>query len=414
MKLPIPPSVAFVIAFLLCSSMLVPTLAVWGKAPPPSPAGGKRYQDEIFASYQVQSEVQYGLASGVKLYLDLYTGTGDTATSRPGVVFIHGGGFKMGDKNLRFPVSVCGNLARRGYVAASINYRLTSTLPNDTVYFEAMLRALQDAKAAVRFLRKSGTLYGVDTSQIFVSGSSAGAITALHLAYLDSAHVPGYVNWNNVGGTFEGTSGNPGFSSEVQAVIANWGAIGDTAWITRRDLPVYCVHGTSDSTVYYNLIPAYGPFLYSSKYIIADARQKDITNGLRLFINAGHELNNDTTKQDSAVSDFCAWLSTIVKSTATSVRESPSTVPASISLFQNYPNPFNPSTEIAYVLPSSMRVLLDVYNTLGQRIATLVDQTENPGVHKVTFDAAHRASGVYFYRLRTPEATLTGKMLLSK
>ncbi len=374
----------------------------------------KRYEDEVFQSYQVQSDIRYGQILTTPLYLDLYTGKGDTAKNRPLVIFIHGGGFHMGGKSDNFPQLVCGALARRGYVAASINYRLTSSISNDTAYFEAMLRALHDAKASVRFFRENGTLYGVDTSQIFVTGSSAGSITALHLAYLDSVEVPRYVNWNRVDSSFEGKSGNPGFSSRVQGVVSNWGAIGDTAWIKKGDVPVYCVHGTSDSTIYYNLIPAYGPFLYSSKYIIMAAHEKGITNGLRLFYGAGHELNGDTTKQDSAIHDFSAWLYTILKGPAVSVREDPSLLPSSFALYQNYPNPFNPTTTIAYSVPSKTRVSLEVYGILGQRVVTLVDQTQNAGMYEVRFDASHLASGIYLYRLRAGNVETSRTMLLLK
>lgn len=395
----------FKILFVAC--LLLSTIAAFSQ-------GQKRYQNEIFASYQVQSEIQYGQVLSRPLYLDVYTGTGDTAKNRPLIIFIHGGGFQTGEKTTSFAVLVCGNAARRGYVAASINYRLTTTIIGDTAYFEAMLRALHDAKAAVRYFKKNGAAYGVDTSQIFVTGSSAGSITAIHLAYLDSVEVPRYVNWSRVDSTFEGTSGTPGFSSRVQAVISNWGAIGDTAWMKKGDVPVYCVHGTSDSTVRYNLVPAYGPFLYSSKYIIEAAQHKGIMNGLRLFYGAGHELNNDTTKQDSAIHDFCAWLYTLLKPGTTSVRETTSSLPNPPSLFQNSPNPFNPSTTITYNLPSGMNVLLEVYNVLGQRAAKLVDGVENAGRHDVTFNASNLASGIYFCRLRAGGTVATRKMILAK
>jgi dienelactone hydrolase len=361
--------------------------------------GQQRYRNEIFKSYQVVSDIQFGQVLTKSLYLDLYTGTGDTVKNRPLVIFIHGGGFQTGDKVVPFAKLVCGALARRGYAAASIEYRLTPSPANDTTYFEAMLRALHDAKAAVRFFRKNGTLYGVDTSQIFATGSSAGSITALHLAYLDSAEVPKYVNWSRVDNTFEGTSGNPGFSSRVQGVISNWGAIGDTAWMKKGDPPVYCVHGTSDSTIYYTLVPAYGPFRFSSKYIIMAAQQKGIASGLRLFLNAGHELNNDTTRQDSAISDFSAWLSTILKATTVSVQEEPSLLPTSIALYQNYPNPFNPTTTIAYELPEQAGVSLKVYNALDEEVMTLVTGEQTAGRHTVELNGQTLASGVYFYRL---------------
>jgi len=390
--------------------------------------GQIRYQNEIFESYQTLSNVQFGQVLTQSLYLDVYTGTGDTVKNRPLVIFIHAGGFQTGDKVAGFAKLVCGALARRGYVAASIDYRLTSSIANDTGYFEAMLRALHDAKAAVRFFRKNGTLYGVDTSQIFAAGSSAGSITALHLAYLDSAEVPQYVDWSRVDNTFEGTSGNPGFSSRVQGVISNWGAIGDTAWMKKGDVPVYCVHGTSDSTIFYNLVPAYGPFRFSSKYIITAAQQKGIPDGLRLFIHAGHELNGDTTKQDSAIIDFSAWLSTILKRSAVSVREELFLVPTSIVLEQNYPNPFNPVTTIGFRVPGfglqnpgsdtrdpepgTLHVRLAVYDLLGREVAVLVDERKASGSYEVKFDGNELSSGVYLYRIQAGDFVQTRKLLL--
>jgi dienelactone hydrolase len=373
-----------------------------------------RYRNELFSTYHILSNVQYGQVSSKPLFLDVYTGSGDTVKNRPLVVFIHAGGFQSGDKTSSFAKLVCGALARRGYVAASIDYRLTSAITNDTASFEAMLRALHDAKAAVRFFRKNGTLYGVDTSQIFAAGSSAGSIAALHLAYLDSAEVPGYVNWHNVDTTFEGTSGNPGYSSHVQGVISNWGAIGDTAWIKKGDVPIYCVHGTADSTIYYSLIPAYGPFRYSSKYIFLAARQKGVISGLRLFINAGHELNGDTTKQDSAISDFSAWLSTILKTGTAAVHDKPPIVPAAIALHQNYPNPFNPSTTIRYDLNAQARVTLKLYSMLGQEVMTLVADEQQAGSYVVQLNGQSLASGVYLCRLQAGSVVKTLKLCLMR
>ena len=89
-------------------------------------------------------------------------------------------------------------------------------------------------------------------------------------------------------------------------------------------------------------------------------------------------------------------------------------VPNSYELGQNYPNPFNPSTEISFALPKAGDVTLEVYNVLGQRVATLVDGAMDAGTHYVTFDADMYSSGVYFYRLSTNSFTETKKMLLLK
>jgi hypothetical protein len=73
--------------------------------------------------------------------------------------------------------------------------------------------------------------------------------------------------------------------------------------------------------------------------------------------------------------------------------------PEKIELFQNYPNPFNPSTTIRYALPVRSHVILTIFNTLGQQVATLVNESQDAGYHDVRFDGGGLASGVYFYRM---------------
>ncbi len=94
-------------------------------------------------------------------------------------------------------------------------------------------------------------------------------------------------------------------------------------------------------------------------------------------------------------------------------------VPADYKLRQNYPNPFNPTTTINYDLPKSSAVTLDVYNIVGQRVRTLVNSVQEAGKWSVQWNGTdnagvHVASGIYFYRLETPNAALTQKMVLLK
>jgi len=91
-----------------------------------------------------------------------------------------------------------------------------------------------------------------------------------------------------------------------------------------------------------------------------------------------------------------------------------SAIPRKFSLNQNYPNPFNPSTTIDFALPKSEFVDLSVYNTLGQKVITLVNGNRNAGTYTVQFDASDLASGWYIYRLQTESNVMTKKMLLIK
>ncbi|MGQ9853583.1 MAG: S8 family serine peptidase [Candidatus Oleimicrobiaceae bacterium] len=93
------------------------------------------------------------------------------------------------------------------------------------------------------------------------------------------------------------------------------------------------------------------------------------------------------------------------------------TLPSSYALHQNHPNPFNPATEIAFALPVATRVKLQVFNLLGQHVATLVDGHLPAGLHRCQWSAADKEgrrlpSGVYVYRLQTPDYQATRKMIL--
>ena len=96
-----------------------------------------------------------------------------------------------------------------------------------------------------------------------------------------------------------------------------------------------------------------------------------------------------------------------------------STIPSDYKLEQNYPNPFNPSTMINYDLPKAGIVKVEIYNIVGQRMKTLVNEMQTVGKWSVQWNGTdhagmHVASGIYFYRLETPNAVLTQKMVLLK
>ena len=87
-------------------------------------------------------------------------------------------------------------------------------------------------------------------------------------------------------------------------------------------------------------------------------------------------------------------------------------VPTVYSLDQNYPNPFNPATTISYAVPHQSRVKLAVYSILGQEVAVLVDDVQQPGYYRIRFDANRLATGTYFYRLQADNFVETKKLLV--
>ena len=204
-------------------------------------SGNGRYLQEIFPTVSTTPNLTYGQSTtytGVSqpLLLDLYQPSGDMIPLRPAIVWIHGGYFISGDKTDSNLVKLATRFAKRGYVTVSINYRLrnqtTSTIDTPSAANDAM----EDAQAAVRWLRKNASTYSIDPAKIVIGGGSAGSITALDAAYMNGV----------------GSSGNPGYSSQVSAVVDLWGLLSDINAMQAGSPPLIIIHGTLDTTVPYN------------------------------------------------------------------------------------------------------------------------------------------------------------------
>lgn len=91
-----------------------------------------------------------------------------------------------------------------------------------------------------------------------------------------------------------------------------------------------------------------------------------------------------------------------------------SSLPSEFYLEQNYPNPFNPSTTISFSIPKSSFVNLSIYNSLGQKVSTLISKEMNAGYHSILLDASNLTSGVYFYKLTADNFVSVKKMILAK
>lgn len=83
--------------------------------------------------------------------------------------------------------------------------------------------------------------------------------------------------------------------------------------------------------------------------------------------------------------------------------------PASFNLFQNYPNPFNPSTTLRYSIPERCTIRLSIFNTLGQKISDMVNETQDAGNYETTFNASQFSSGIYFYTIEAASEIKSGR-----
>ena len=105
---------------------------------------------------------------------------------------------------------------------------------------------------------------------------------------------------------------------------------------------------------------------------------------------------------------------TMERGTLTSNDDGGIDTPNKFGLSQNYPNPFNPSTQISFSLDEAAPTQLIVYNMLGQKVATLVNQRLNAGSHTINFEASNLSSGIYIYRLQSASQSITKRMTLIK
>ena len=229
---------------------------------------GGRYQQEIFDAVSVET---YTYSELYNLKLDLYQPEGDAETSRPLIILAHGGLFVAGSKTNPSMVSLGQSFAKRGYVVASISYRLMSSL--DLISSESamngVVKALSDGRAAVRFFRKSfneGNPHRIDPNQIYFGGNSAGGIIAVHAAFMNEDNITDQTLQGiiNINGGINGNSGNEGYSSGVNGAISLAGAIFDLNFIGVEDsnkILISC-HGKLDATVPYLCgQPLTSPFL---------------------------------------------------------------------------------------------------------------------------------------------------------
>ena len=229
-----------------------------------------RYLDSVFdvdVSYGIEygqninEEFLFGNEYTQTLYMDVYKPVGDSYDSRPIIFFMFGGSFVGGSRDSGYMVELCNSYASKGYVAVSIDYRLTSNLifePTSQKAYEAVIKGIHDLKAAIRYFRmdnENNNFFKIDPDRIYVGGVSAGAIASLNAVYINqesealSLVAQNYLD--SVGGV-EGLSGNPGYSSEAHGIVNFCGAIGNQSWIEDGDVPIVSMHGDQDGTVPYS------------------------------------------------------------------------------------------------------------------------------------------------------------------
>ena len=362
-----------------------------------------RYENVIFDKISkisvVYSETYDWSPSDPGLEMDIYTPSNDIVNNRPLLIFAHGGVYIEGDKNSNTMVTLCEEFAKRGYVTASIRYRLTSlqsllSSNSYNIFSQTVVNSISDMKSAVRYFRKdvaeNNNTFGINPDLIFVGGYSAGAVTAAHLSVIDEGEVPDeFLPFFDESGGIEGNSGNFGFSSEVSGAILLAGAINTTNFLDENDPPIVSVHSTDDNTIDYECASPLGnlgislldlPVLCGSGKIHDELDNIGIINDLYTFSFGGHSapiINLEGTVVPF-ISDF---LHNLICQYSNIDEEG-------LPLFSVYPNPCQNYINIENVNKIKSVVVIDMLSNI------VTESKLKPGVNKINISELSR--GVYF------------------
>lgn len=209
------------------------------------------------------------------LEMNILQPVGDTLSKRPLVIICFGGGFVAGSKDHWSMRLLAQDFARRGFVSALIDYRLGMQFDDMDLSVRAVYRAIQDSRSAIRFFRADAAgadIYRVDTDHIYLGGHSAGALVAIHNAYMDKeserpdttyAGYQGSTAFDDLG-MLDEVGLNQGFNGKANAIFSLAGAIGDTLWMeSSSDIPIVMFHDLNDETVVYDYGKPFDSFLYN-------------------------------------------------------------------------------------------------------------------------------------------------------
>jgi pimeloyl-ACP methyl ester carboxylesterase len=311
-----------------------------------------RYRNEIFSGFEVKRDLLYGKAKGywtrspysddpyittlskglvksfddpelLDLKLDVYYPKLDVFKNRPLIMLIHGGAFYIGSKESAAEQSLAISFAKRGYVVASIDYRLGFKLLASDIELSAY-RAVQDANAALRFLSHNAVGLGIDPTQVYVGGTSAGGVASLSVAFMNNDERPERIKQANKEGrvTKIEESGNKYTEQFTIKAVANlWGAVADLNIIDKDEkISVLSIHGTADDIVPFETDYPFRNSLmvnrlimdkmYGSKSIHDRLKILGIRNRLVTLDGLGHEPELDNYKT------LNHWMDTITSNVA--------------------------------------------------------------------------------------------------
>ncbi len=372
---------------------------------------GVRYKNDVFTTV-TKTTVNYAptvghLGNAMTLAMDIYEPEGDDLSARPVVVLAHGGSFVLGDRSQMKPW--CELLARKGYVAVSIQYRLfpffSLGFPDSLDIFDTAVKAVGDMRAAVRFLREdaaTANLFRIDANNVFIGGYSAGAVTALHSGFLDeNDEVPDFLQTliDNNGGLegISGTVSNKTYASDSKAVVNMSGGLYRKEWVGANNLPLVSIHGTADQTVNYVYGLAAGiAYLEGSSLLHEQAESVGLWNFLETVPGGGHTDVYSDVQYQPYLDTFWVQATTLLESLSCAVVDvDEATIQA--ENWSVFPNPNAGGSFIIQLPETTETVDLKISDLMGKTVFE-VKNIKNQAVVSLQ----NIPAGTYFTQIQNP------------
>ncbi|WP_215224662.1 alpha/beta hydrolase [Echinicola shivajiensis] len=251
---------------------------------------------------QVSERVNYKTVDGEELYFDYYPA--NTGNSQKSIVFVHGGGFSGGSPEGQAPFAE--EMQKRGYSVFVISYRLYAKGHGFGCDFptpeklKAIRYAAEDAVSATRFIVEHAEDYGVDSEQIYLAGSSAGAEAILQVLFNPFKSSMPEAFYIAEGFTFKGA-------------MSFAGAVLDLRLVNRENwIPLLLYHGSNDQLVPYETAPHHfcpgtSPgymMLFGSMSIYEKAKSLGLSVELHAYRDGGHEISNAMFRAFDVMDNF--------------------------------------------------------------------------------------------------------------
>lgn len=400
----------------------------------------------LYTDGQIQkdSNIVYGVAkhwnSNVMdtLKMDVFypKASFDAMPNRPVIVLIFGGGFLEGNRQSMY--NMCKEFAKRGYVTATIDYRIgwnclngsaaILCLCNDPISMSlATYRATQDTRAALRFLSSKRAQYRIDTASFIVGGVSAGSITALTTAFVDQAEMNARISYGrSTLGPLDSSGNTLTNGYKIRAVIDYCGSMRDTADMSNnKDIAVVSFHDSVDC-----MVPAYRGYVINctgSCYntFITDGSaivyQKAIRNGVCAELNINPVIGHCQTYESYVVNHASCFLKRLFCSNCNTARFSDMTKLMSCDSmgvsgfgknitdngYSIYPNPAG--NRVSVHMKSEDDAIIQIYSSTGILIYESTTRSR-----EITITTDGLAEGIYFIRIQQNEISLTDKIVIKR